>query len=175
MSEAGAARARNVHGQHSKGGCGPDRLHALLSPVHSAPCPAAPKRWPVSPRASGPSAVVQDFAELGSLLEGTPFGRPFEAAVDPFFEHLRTFMRGFERMAQGGRCPCCRASPVHEPRCATNAEHGLAALIDGRAAAGVCCIWAFSRRPSRPLCLLILPCSRRSAVNAWVQRTLRIE
>ncbi|KAL4435935.1 hypothetical protein ABPG77_000697 [Micractinium sp. CCAP 211/92] len=43
---------------------------------------------------------VDDFAELGSLLEGTPFGRPFEAAADPFFEHLREFMRGFERMAQ---------------------------------------------------------------------------
>ncbi|KAL4458849.1 hypothetical protein ABPG75_013714 [Micractinium tetrahymenae] len=50
-----------------------------------------PRRW-------GP---VDEFAELGSLFEGTPFGRPFEAAVDPFLEHLREFMRGFERMAQG--------------------------------------------------------------------------
>lgn len=51
---------------------------------------------------------MQDFAELGSLLEGTPFGRPFEAAADPFFEHLREFMRGFERMAQGEwSWPCC--------------------------------------------------------------------
>lgn len=52
----------------------------------------------MQPRRRGP---VDDFAELGSLLEGTPFGRPFEAAADPFFEHLREFMRGFERMAQG--------------------------------------------------------------------------
>lgn len=39
---------------------------------------------------------------MGRLLEGTPFGRPFEAAVDPFFEHLKEFIHGFERMAQGG-------------------------------------------------------------------------
>lgn len=44
---------------------------------------------------------LQEFQEWGSLFEGSPFGRGLEGAVDPFFEHLQEFIRGFERMAQG--------------------------------------------------------------------------
>ncbi|PRW59773.1 cell division cycle 48-like protein [Chlorella sorokiniana] len=52
----------------------------------------------MQPRRRGP---VEEFQEWGSLFEGSPFGRGLEGAVDPFFEHLQEFFRGFERMAQG--------------------------------------------------------------------------
>ena len=45
--------------------------------------------------------AVQELQDWGQLFEGTPFGRPFESAVDPFLEHLKEFIHGFERMAQG--------------------------------------------------------------------------
>lgn len=35
------------------------------------------------------ASAPQDFQEWGSLFEVTPFGRGFESAVDPFFEHLQ--------------------------------------------------------------------------------------
>lgn len=48
------------------------------------------------------SLTLQELQDWGQLFEGTPFGRPLEATVDPFLEHLREFIHGFERMAQGG-------------------------------------------------------------------------
>ena len=60
------------------------------------------------------STLAQELQEWGALFEGTPLGRHFESA-DPFLGHLREFIQGFERMAQGARWaaspPGLRAQP----------------------------------------------------------------
>lgn len=70
-----------------------------MPPLHDSPELSPPVSCTHAAGAGGGQRVLnlapscasapQDFQEWGTLFEGAPFGRGFESAVDPFFEHLQ--------------------------------------------------------------------------------------